>query len=92
VTLIFPFLPKGASPGERLLALRAANWISLAAAPTFAVMALLTARHGGSVPEMVCSTAPALPVSGMTTMYLLMSSFHSAPWLRLIFSQRVAPK
>jgi hypothetical protein len=57
------------------------RWLSLAAAPTFAVMALLTATTGG---EDFCSSAGASPLGGMIPMYLLMSAFHSAPWLRLI--------
>jgi hypothetical protein len=60
-------------------------WLSLAAAPTFAMMALLTKIHGGSMPDMLCSAAQdASPLSGMVLMYLLMSAFHLAPWLRLI--------
>lgn len=60
-----------------------AGWLSLAAAPTFAVMALLT--HLGSGPlDVLCSTENALHLGGMVPMYLLMSAFHSAPWLKLI--------
>jgi hypothetical protein len=67
-------------------ALRAANWLSLAAAPTFAIMALLTIL-GGDAPDMLCSGAHgASPLSGMGLMYVLMSAFHSAPWLKLISS------
>jgi hypothetical protein len=29
-----------------------------------------------------------LPLSGMIPMYLLMSAFHSQPWLKLISSRR----
>ena len=65
-------------------ALRAADGLALAASPTFAIMALLTALLGGSPAEMLCSTANASPLSGMVTMYLLMSAFHAAPWLKLI--------
>ncbi len=58
-----------------------ARWLSLAAAPTFAVMALLTglgeARGGGAF----CGASPS-PLGGMTAMYLLMSGFHLGPWLR----------
>jgi hypothetical protein len=60
----------------------AADFLYLAAAPTFAVMALLTA-FGGS-PDALCSIAGASPLGGMVPMYLLMSAFHLAPWLKLI--------
>ena len=56
--------------------------LSLAAAPTFAIMALMTGAVGGG--DAVCSAAGASPLGGMIPMYLLMSAFHSAPWLRLI--------
>jgi hypothetical protein len=59
--------------------------LSLAAAPTFAIMALVTEIQDGGMPAMLCATAPdASPLTGMVPMYLLMSAFHSAPWLRLI--------
>jgi len=68
--------------------LGAADWLCLAAAPTFAMMALLTGVLGGGPPEMLCSTAQGgSPLSGMVPMYLLMSAFHSAPWLKLISSR-----
>jgi len=67
-------------------ALGAADWISLAAAPTLAIMALLTGIHGGGSPDMLCSaTQGASLLTGMVSMYLLMSAFHSAPWLKRIF-------
>ena len=69
--------------------LGAADWLCLAAAPTFAMMALLTGVLGGGPPDMLCSTAQgASPLNGMVPMYLLMSAFHSAPWLKLISSRR----
>jgi hypothetical protein len=62
-----------------------AGWISLAAAPTFMVMALLTSSFRGGSTDLLCSAAHGgLPLSGMAPMYLLMSAFHSAPWLKLI--------
>jgi hypothetical protein len=70
-------------------ALGAADWLCLAAAPTFAIMALLTGVLGNGPPDMLCSAAQdASPLSGMVPMYLLMSAFHSAPWLKLISSRR----
>jgi hypothetical protein len=62
----------------------AADWLCLAAAPTFAIMALLTGVGGGSA-DMLCSAAQqASPLSGMEPMYWLMSAFHLAPWLKLV--------
>jgi hypothetical protein len=69
----------------------ASRWLSLAATPGFAIMALLTAFPGAGAPPMLCSAAQdASPLTGMVPMYLLMSAFHSGPWLRLI-SSRLAP-
>jgi len=68
----------------------AAGWLGLAAAPTFAVMALLTCMPGGDA-DMMCSAAHGVsPLSGMVPMYVLMSAFHSAPWLKLISRRRSA--
>ena len=65
-------------------ALGTADWLCLAAAPTFAIMALVTGVLGGGAPDTLCSAAHAAsPLSGMVPMYLLMSAFHSAPWLKL---------
>ena len=75
---------------ERLApALGAADWVCLAAAPTFAIMALLTSVLGGGPQDLFCSAAQdASPLSGMVPMYMLMSAFHSAPWLKLISNGR----
>jgi hypothetical protein len=63
----------------------AADRLCLAATPTFAIMALLIALDGGA-PDIFCTAMQhASPLSGMTFMYLLMSVFHSAPWLKKIF-------
>ena len=64
----------------------AADWLYLAAAPTFAIMALLTGVLGS--PDALCSAAGASPLGGMVPMYLLMSAFHLAPWLKLISGRR----
>jgi hypothetical protein len=60
-----------------------AEWLCLAATPTFAIMALLSSR-GGSPMDSLCSSGHGAPLSGMVTMYLLMSVFHLRPWLNLI--------
>jgi len=74
--------------GRNAPALNAADRLCLAAAPTFAIMALLTGVGGGT-PDMLCSAAQdASPLTGMFPMYLLMSAFHSGPWLKLIASRR----
>jgi hypothetical protein len=65
-------------------AIGAADFLYLAAAPTFAIMALLTGVLGGGSPDTLCSIVSTSPLSGMVPMYWLMSAFHSAPWLKLI--------
>jgi hypothetical protein len=65
-----------------LAALGAATWLRLAAAPTFAIMALLTAI---GPQDLLCSAAHGASVfGGMIPMYLLMSAFHVRPWIQLI--------
>jgi hypothetical protein len=79
------------SENRSVAARNAADWLCLAAAPTFAIMALLTGIGGGRA-DMLCSAAQhASPLSGMAPMYLLMSGFHSAPWLNLISRRRHRP-
>jgi len=68
---------------------RAADFLSLAAAPSFAIMALLTFDR--AAPDLLCSAAHNGPsLSGMTAMYMLMCAFHTAPWLKLIIRRRSA--
>ena len=63
----------------------AADWLSLAAAPAFAIMALVTGLLGGGAMDVLCSAAHGAPgLGGMVPMYALMSAFHLGPWLRLI--------
>jgi hypothetical protein len=51
-------------------------------------MAVLAGASGGGSPDGLCAaTRDASPLNGMVPMYLLMSAFHSAPWLKLIFSR-----
>ena len=66
----------------------AVHWLGLAAAPTFAIMALLTAVSSGDHPEGLCMAGRhASALGGMVPMYVLMSAFHSVPWLRLVSSR-----
>jgi hypothetical protein len=81
-----PVKSSGAScDGEGAAAARGiAKWLCLAAAPTFAAMALLTGVAGGGPMDALCTAGHGSPLNGMVPMYLLMSAFHSAPWLKLI--------
>ena len=77
--------------GRRAGRPRLATWLALAAAPTFAVMGLLTASpHPGGM-GMTCPAMLESPLHGMGVMYLLMSAFHVPPWLRLLARRRAAP-
>ena len=81
----------GALDGENgnAAVMKATEFLYLAAAPTFAIMALLTILYGDGPSNMLCSTVGiASPLSGMVPMYVLMSAFHSAPWLKLILRRR----
>ena len=63
-------------------ALGIAKWLCLAATPTFAIMALITGVLGGGPVDMLCSTGHGSPLTGMVPMYMLMSAFQLAPWLK----------
>ena len=52
---------------------RIARWLPLVAAPTFAIMAMLTGIFGDR--------------THMVPMYVLMTAFNIAPWLQLIAGQ-----
>lgn len=70
-------------------ALAAADGLCLAAAPTFALMALLTNMLDGGQQDILCAAAQGeSPLSGMVPMYVLMCAFHTAPWLKLLASRR----
>ena len=67
----------------------AAGYLGLAAAPTFAIMAVLSGVQGAGQPDIFCSAIHDAPLlSGMVPMYLLMSAFHLVPWLKLIAGRR----
>ena len=80
-------IPDGGTSGDGAAATAPfgiAGWLGLAAAPTFALMALLTDAPGGSGMGMMCAAGHASPLAGMAPMYVLMSAFHLPPWLRLM--------
>ena len=78
---------------RKATSLGAADRLSLAAAPAFAIMALLSAAHGGGPTDLLCSAAHApSPLGGMTLMYVLMSVFHSAPWVTLASRRMRGPR
>ena len=76
----------GSARSESTAPLGIADWLCLAAAPTFAVMALLSCLQGSDATMLCMGTSP---LTGMAAMYLLMSAFHLAPWLRVISGWQV---
>lgn len=72
--------------GGRSAARSAAAWLSLTAAPTFAGMAVLSVVSADMAD--MCAAQAASPLTGMAAMYLLMSAFHLAPWLKRIGNRR----
>ena len=76
-----------ASTPRNPVTLRIAAYLGIAAAPSFAAMAVITAFPGGDRMGMICGFDPP-SLGGMVPMYLLMSAFHSAPWLKLIAGRR----
>lgn len=70
---------------------RVAEWLSLAAAPAFGLMALVSAIAEAGAHQTWCSAAMhGSPLTGMVPMYVLMSAFHITPWVRLASGWRRA--
>ena len=80
----------GASRDGVVAARRLARWLGLAATPTFAIIAVLTAALSGGPADMLCAAGHESLLGGMVPMYLLMSAFHSAAWLKLLAERRGA--
>lgn len=78
----------GASRDGVVAARHLSRWLSLAATPTFAIMALLTAVLGSGPTDILCAAGHGSVLGGMVPMYLLMTAFHSAAWLKLISERR----
>ena len=64
------------------------RWLGLAATPIFAIMAVLTAMLGDGPADLLCTAGHGSVLGGMVPMYLLMSAFHAAAWLRLLAERR----
>ena len=70
---------------KRLEPFHVAGWLSLAAAPTFASMAVIAGILDSGAHQMGCSATMHMSgLTGMAPMYVLMSGFHFTPWLKLI--------
>jgi hypothetical protein len=74
--------------GRGAAAFLAEDRLALAAAPTFAVMALLNAVAAADPAAVICSAAGLSPVQGMLAMYVLMAVFHLHPWLKIARAYR----
>ena len=62
------------------------GWLGLVATPGFALMALASVLvHQDGATDILCASAHApWSIGGMAPMYLLMSVFHAAPWMKLV--------
>lgn len=74
--------------GSGYAASSAARLLSLAATPTFAVMAIWAGLIEPQHAIIRIAMQHASLVDGMALMYALMSIFHAAPWLKWLFRQR----
>jgi hypothetical protein len=85
---------RGILKGEEKLAAPThgvSDWLCLAAAPTFAMMAFATGIADAAPSDLFCTAAHnTSPLNGMALMYLLMSAFHVAPWLQLFHGRHPA--
>lgn len=71
-------------------AMDAAGRLGLAAAPAFALMALISAV--GSPGMTMCSAASTfMPLNEMALMYVLMSFFHLSPWMKILSARSRRP-
>lgn len=62
----------------------ACGWLALAATPTFALLASLSALQPDAPAALCMGATEGGSLHGMTLMYALMSLFHLPPWIRSI--------
>jgi hypothetical protein len=81
----------GGIPAARSAAARAGACLHLAAAPSFALMALATMLDTSPM-AMMCAGGGGSPgewsLGGMAPMYLSMAAFHLGPWLEMVSGRR----
>jgi len=58
--------------------------LALAPTPIFALLASVSASQETSLQSLICSAGHSSPLTGMVSMYVLMSVFHAAPWVELL--------
>ena len=73
---------------NRTSAPKTAGWLNLAAAPTFAAMALVSGEAASGSTDALCGPGSGWPLDGMVVMYLLMCAFHVTPWLKRVGGRR----
>ena len=86
--------PDETCPEDKVVAaaMAVAKGLRFAAAPTFMIMALLTAMLDRGLSDPFCSAAGNPLPGGMAAMYLLMSAFHLTPWLKLLSRRRTVAR
>src|SRR5258708_40307572 len=73
-----------------VIAFASAKWLRFAAAPTFTIMALLTAVLDNPLPYTVCTAAASLWPGGIAPLCVLLAASHRLPSLRRISRRRNA--